>query len=75
METNSQTGQTRLVTGCFFEVIPRLLQFTVQEQGQTSAEISAMRERTAQLLTEKVSLGLEQGFDRVVSRLEKIEED
>lgn len=78
LETNRLTGEQRRVSGCFFEIMPRLLQYTVQEQGQTSAEISAMRERTAAVVADKVGAVISQGFTELISRVseqEKLEHD
>lgn len=53
-EKNRQTGETRVVQGCYYEVTPRLLQFTVMEQGSTAAEVSAMRTYAAEVAAAKV---------------------
>lgn len=74
METNRLSGETRLVKGCFFEIMPRLLQYTVQEQGQTSAEISAMRERTADVVATRVGGIISNGFTELISRLSEQEQ-
>lgn len=42
-ETNVATGQERIVTGCFYQVIPRLMVHVVRESNRPAAEMSAMR--------------------------------
>lgn len=69
-ETNRATGESRSVKGCYFQVTPRLLQYTVQCQEETTAEISAMRERTAAHLTAQVRAGLRDAMISMSPQLE-----
>jgi hypothetical protein len=72
-ETNRATGESRAVKGCYFQVTPRLLQFTVQCQEETTAEVSSMRERTAKHLTAQVRAGLKDAFLEMQPRVESKE--
>ena len=69
-ETNRATGETRSVRGCYFKVTPRLLQYTVQCQEETTAEISSIRERTAAHMTAQVRAGLRDAFLEMQPRVE-----
>lgn len=73
MEKNPITGETRMVTGCFFQVMPRLLQYTVQFQEQTSAEVSAGRKDTVAAVQAQVATEIREGFHRIVSSIENYE--
>ncbi len=42
-ETNIVTGEERLITGCFYQVIPQLMVHVVKASNRPAAEMSAMR--------------------------------
>lgn len=44
MEKNIQTGEERLVTGCFYQVIPKLMAHMVAAVGQPRAALESWRE-------------------------------
>lgn len=43
METNAATGEIRPVTGCFFQVIPRLMAHVVAEARRPAAVLQGLR--------------------------------
>ena len=43
METNVQTGDDRLVTGCFYQVIPKLMIHVVKAANRPAAAMQSFR--------------------------------
>lgn len=51
METNPQTGDERLVQGCFYQVIPKLMVHVVQASNRPAASMDALRGEINSMLT------------------------
>jgi hypothetical protein len=48
LETNIQTGEERIVTGCFYEVMPKLMMHVVQAANRPAAAVESTRNEIAQ---------------------------
>jgi len=44
-ETNLATGEEREIIGCYFQVMPRLMEHAVKAGNRPAEELSAMREQ------------------------------
>lgn len=47
METNVQTGEDRLVTGCFYQVMPKLMIHVVKASNRPAAAMQDLRNKLA----------------------------
>lgn len=47
METNTQTGEERIVQGCFFQVLPRLMAHVVRASNRPAAALETWRNEMA----------------------------
>lgn len=52
LETNVQTGEQRVVTGCFYEVIPKLMMHVVQASNRPAAAVESTRNELVRGLDE-----------------------
>lgn len=52
METNEVTGDTRPVTGCFYQVMPKLLSHVVTAGNRTAAAVCSTRNEIASGFTQ-----------------------
>lgn len=43
LETHIQTGEQRIVTGCFYEVMPKLMMHVVQAANRPAAAVESTR--------------------------------
>lgn len=50
IEGNIATGEQRVVTGCFYQVVPKLMVHLVQASNRPAAVLQEMRNETAQAM-------------------------
>jgi hypothetical protein len=43
IETNLQTGEERLLTGCFYEIIPKLMVHVIRASNRPAAAMESFR--------------------------------
>lgn len=48
METNIRTGEERFITGCFYQVIPRLMVEVIKASNRPAAAIESTRNEIAE---------------------------
>lgn len=60
VETNVVTGEERFITGCFFQVIPRLMVEVIKASNRPAAAVESTRNEIAR------------GFERVVQGMERV---
>lgn len=51
METNVQTGEERFITGCFYQVIPRLMVEVIKASNRPAAAVESTRNVIAEGFT------------------------
>lgn len=72
IETNPATGEKRVVRGCWFDVMPSIMQWQYQEQASNTAETSALRHEIRVEIRETVRQVVGEAFGEVFNRIDRL---
>ncbi len=66
VEANSSTGEVRVMEGCFYQIIPKLMAHVIQASNRPAAAVESIRNQLHEDLT---------GFGRIVTEALIAEKD